>query len=504
MMRLLKSRSVKAVVITAAALVILGGVLAALLLTKPKSKPAAEGLNSVGIEDPSVYITDRSADEVVSIKVENSDGTYTFTRQTRAVNSVNESGEPIKINEFFWTSGELYGVPQNDRAVRNFITDLASLPEKTAVENNAEDFSKYGLADPSATALICFDDGTSVEMLFGMVNPVDEAGVYFALGGSRDVRLVNCYSVSEVFSDIRQFARLLVVDSTTPPETLTITRPDLEAPLELKMTPASGEGSADTFRFTSPLSAEISAKKGREVFYGVCGLTMETCEFLEQTDELVEQCGLSEPRAVVKFGVGGEEYELLIGNEIRKKLSNEDDTSRPPVEAVTGYYAAVRGVPGIYALARENAPWLGATVGGLISHKPLSPYIFSVSSVEVKLTDGSMFTFKNENETFTYNGASLDQERFREFFNMLTAKLDGEELTGELGAEPLAEITFRYKTDEYGTDSDTLSFYELDERRCAVVLNGTPLFAAKKVHTEQIAEWTAALMGEANPNSQIL
>lgn len=492
-------RTAKAVVISAAALVLLGGILAALLLTKPKPKPAAV-LTSIGTEDPSAYITDRRADEVYSITVENAEGAFTFTRQTRLINSVNESGEPVKINEFFWTSEQLKGVPQSDRVVRNFITDLASLPEKSAVENDAEDLFKYGLSEPTATVELRFDDGTSVEMLFGITNPVDEASVYFALGGSRDVKLVNYYAVSEVFSDVRQFAKLLVVDSTTPSETLTITRPDLEAPLELEMTPAISEDSAETFRFTAPISAEITAAKGREVFYGVSGLTMESCEFLEQTDELLEECGLSEPRAVVKFSDGGKERELLIGNEIRQKLATEDGTSRPPVETVTGYYAAVSGVPGIYALDREKAPWLNSTFGGLVSRKPLSPYIFSVGSVEVKLKNAA-FTFQNENETFTYNGNTLEYERFRELFNLLTAELDGDELSGEIGEELLAEITFNYKTDEYGISSDTLSFRELDERRCAVVLNGTPLFAASKLHIEQIAEKISELIGGANPNS---
>lgn len=502
MMRTMKSRSVKAVVITAAVLVILGGVLAALLLTKPKPKPASGDPNSDVSKSSSAFITDKSADKVLSITVENSEGTYTFTRQKRTINTENESGEPIKYDEFFWTSEELKGVPQSDSSVRNFLADIASLPEQRSVEDNAEDLYKYGLENPAASAVLRFDDGTTAEMRFGIRNPADDSGVYFTLNGSRDVKLVNYYAISEVFSDIRQFARLSVTDSTAPPETLTITRPELDAPLELKMTAASGEDSTDAFRFTSPIAAELDAKKGRELFYGACGLTMDACEFLEQTDENMERCGLTEPRAVVAFSFGGTEYELLIGNEIRRTLTS-DDESRLAAETITGYYAVMKGVPGIYSLARENAPWVSATVGSLISQKPLSPYIFSVSSVEVTLADGS-YTFKNENEQFTYNGSLLPYENFRELFNTLTGELDGEAFAGEISREPIAEVTFNYKTDEYGTDSDTLSFYELDERRCAVVLNGTPLFAVTKVFTERVAEQVAALTGEADPNRQNL
>lgn len=497
-------RTVKAVIITAAALVILGGVLAALLLTKPKPKPASGDPISAVSESPSAYITDRSADEVTSIKIGNDSGSYTFTRQKRVINSVNESGEPIKYDEFYWTSEELKGVPQSDSAVRNFIIDIASLPEKSAVEDNAEDLEKYGLEKPAAVAVLRFDDGTTAEMRFGIRNPADDSGVYFTLNDSRDVKLVNYYAVAEVFSDVKQFSRLTLTDSydsSQPLQKLTITRPDLDFPLEIQQIAGSGEsgeGSTNTHRFVAPITAEIDAKKGRDVCYGIYGLTMEACEFLEQTDENMEQCGLSEPRAVVAFSFGGIDHELLIGNEIRQKLTSDDSASRPPAETVTGYYAVVKGVPGIYSLARENAPWLSVTVGDLISRKPLSPYIFSVSSVEITLPDG-LYSFKNENEQFTYNGSPLPYEDFRELFNTLTAELDGEEIKGEISEQLLVEVTFNYKTDEYGTDSDTLSFYELDERRCAVVLNGTPLFAATKVHTERIAEYVAALTGgEAN------
>lgn len=508
MMRILKSRSVKAVVITAAFLVILGGVLAALLLTKPKPKPASGTPSSDVSKSSNAYITDRSADEVTSIKVGNDSGAYTFTRQKRVINSVSESGEPIKYDEFYWTSEELKGVPQSDSAVRNFIIDLASLPEKSAVEDNAEDLEKYGLEKPAASAVLRFDDGTTAEMRFGIRNPADDSGVYFTLNGSRDVKLVNYYAVAEVFSDVKQFTKLTLLtdsyDSSKPLQKLTITRPDIDAPLEIRLISDNGEQSenGNTHRFIAPITAEIDAKKGRDVCYGIYGLTMEACEFLEQTDENMERCGFSDPRATVVFGYGGTEYELLIGNEIRQKLTG-DDASRPSAETVTGYYAVMKGVPGIYFLSRENAPWVSATVGDLISHKPLSPYIFSVSSVEITLPDGS-YTFKNENEQFTYNGSTLDYESFRELFNTLTGELDGEAFTGGISEQLLAEVTFNYKTDEYGTDSDTLSFYELDERRCAVVLNGTPLFVITKVFTKHIAEHVAALTGGADPNSQNL
>lgn len=485
------SKQAKAVIAAGAALVILGGILAVLLLTKPHSNLASDDPASAVTElgGSNAYIVDRSADEVMSVKIENESGAFTFTRQTRVINSVNESGEPIRYDEFYWTSDDLKGVPQSDSSVRNFIADLACLPEKSAVEDNAEDLEKYGLEKPVSIAVLRFDDGTTLEMRFGIINPADDSGVYFTLNDSRDVKLVNYYAISEVFSSVKQFARLALTESGETLQKLTITRPDLDFPLEI----CAAADSDSAYRFISPINAELDPEKGKGICKGLCGLTMDSCEFPEQTNENMERCGLLQPRAVVTFSCGGIERELLIGNEIRQDLTS-DNASRPPVSTVTGYYAAVKGVPGIYSLARENAPWVGVNVGDLVSRKPLSLYIFAVSSVEIRLPDGE-FTFINENETFTYNGSPLPSESFREFFNTLTAEFDGEAFAGEISGKPCAEVTFSYKTDEYGTESDTLSFYELDERRCAVVLDGTPLFAVSKVRAERIAADTAALVG---------
>ena len=264
------SRSEKTVVITAAVLVILGGVLAVLLLTKPK---AAENTDPPSITDDdgsNTYAIDRSADEVTSVTIKNDGGEYTFVRKKHTVTTVDEYGQPTLQDELYWTSDDLKGVLQSDSAVRNFISDLASLPINSAVEDNAEDLEKYGLENPASSAFLKFDDGTSAEMRFGIRNPADDSGVYFTMDGSRNVKLVNYYSVMEAFSDVKQFVRLTLsesYDSSKPLQMLKITRPDLAAPLEIRLISDNVEQSEDanTHRF-------------------ICSLCVHDCPFTSATN----------------------------------------------------------------------------------------------------------------------------------------------------------------------------------------------------------------------------
>lgn len=455
------SKSVKALIIAAAVLLALGAALAVLLLTEPKPTPAEKAPDNGSQTGVNAYIIDRRADEVTRISVEGVEGTFTFTRQTRG-------------GEYYWTSAELKNIAQDDSTVRNFIANLASLPEKRIAEEHADDFEKYGLAPPRAAAELTFEDGTSVKMLFGIQNPVDESSVYFRLDDSDTVHLVNFYAVAGVLSDVRRFAALKLTESYESGnalEVLKITRPDLEAPIEIiRMDERSDEEGVtfNTHRFTSPVTAEVDADRGKAVLGGVYSLTMSTCEFLEQTPENLKKCGFDEPTALVEFTLGKTAYGLTIGG-----------------KTDGGYYAVMNGAAGIYTITDEKAPWASCTVEELISRRPLSPYIYSLDSVEVTVPKGTYkFEIDGENKSFSCGGRELLPDEFRSFYQTLISAVGEELYTGEVSGELIASVTFLCKS---GT-SDTLSYYDGDDRKCVVALNGKALFKVRRVYTDRLAE----------------
>lgn len=500
------TKSVKAVVIASAALLVLGGVLLVLLLTgnKPDEQPVSSSVNSTDV----TYIVQKKADEVTSIRVENGEGVFTFKRQKRVVSSTDSNGTVTSKDEYYWTTDDLKGVAQNDLTVRNFIAGLATLLENSRVEDAPDDFEKYGLAEPQSTAFLEFEDGTDIKMLFGIQNPADSKSIYFKTADSDGVSLVNYYAASVTLSDVRQFAELTVTEALDTEGSnvlrfLKITRPDLAEPIEIRYMSDMDElasnddimvSTFNTHRFTAPVTAEVDLTKGQDVCYKMYGLTMSSCEFLEQSAENLAKCGFDEPRAVVEFRYGGKDYKLTIGGEIREEISGEAAS----VSGLTGYYAMMDGVPGIYALSKDNAPWVNCDVSGLISRRPLSPYIYSTATVDVTAPEGKYtFEIDTENKKFFHNGDALNSENFRTFYQFLISPVGEELYSGEVSGTPMASVTFSYIEryyDIYAAESDTIEYYADDGRKCIVVLNGEPIFRVSAIYVERLSENIDALL----------
>lgn len=513
------TKSVKAVVIAAGALLVLGGVLMVLLLTGPKTAQPSDSDtasgnvtgNSADVTNP--YIVDKRAETVLSVKVKSSEGgSFEFKRQKRIVSETNESGNVTSKDEYYWTSDDLKGVPSNEAMVRNFIDSLAALPQKSLVEENAEDLEKYGLSDPSSVIELTFDDDTSITMYLGIQNPADSSAIYFKTADSNTVRLVNYYSVSAALSDVRQFAKLTMTeaynsDGSNELDSLIVKRPDFEEPVEMRYMFDLAKFAEDddtiistfnTHRFVAPIKAEVDTTKGKDVCYGVYSLSMNACEFLEQSEENMEKCGLDDPQTVVTFKYGGKEYELLIGDAIREEISGAVTSDGGTISAITGYYAVMKGVSGIYSIKKENAPWCTFKVEDLISRRPLSPYIYSVDSVEITIPDGTYkFDIDIENKRFFCDGKELLSESFRSFYQMLIGSVGEEMYSGDVSGKPYASVTFNYNskyTEIYGSQSDTISYYESDDRKCIVELNGSVIFKVRRIYAERLISNVSALL----------
>lgn len=501
------SKTAKTVIIAVAVPLVLAAVVVILLITLPKVNPEIKGSVSFGadnIEEQVVPINIKNADDVSYISVSNENGSFAFTRQKRTTQLDTESGETVNKEEFYWTSDELLDVPQDDSTVRSFVAGLAQLSGVSVVEENAEDLAKYGLESAVATAQADFSDGTSITMLFGIRNPANEQTVYFRLSDSNKVYLVSYYSAANVFSDVRKFAKLTLTDSYSSekknePDYLRITRFDMDSPVEIRyMSVAEGKKRDENFelttfnthRFVAPITAEVDSAgrgngaSGKSLCYGIYGLTMNACESLEKTYEGLKSYGLDKPFAQVYFKYGGKEYRLSLSTE---------DTERKI------YYAVLDGVPGIYSIARDDAPWCTFSIENLLSAQPLSPYVYSVDNVEI-LHGENVYKYEidSENKTFTCNGSLIDSDNFREFYRQLIGEI-GEDVYMKQTSDnqaPEVSVKFTYKdeyTDFYNGESDTLDFFPSDGRKCVVNFNGKTLYKVSDTYVTRLLENVNAL-----------
>lgn len=490
------SKTAKKALIAGAACVVLAIAAVVLLLTAPKKERESSSETSVS-QSQEVQITNKSADNVLAITVKNEHGSFTFNRKTRASSS--EDGTVAA--SYYWTSDELLGVGQSDSAVRSFIGGFASLNANSVVEENADDLEKYGLKSPRATVSVSFDDGTKTELYFGIENPSNTSTVYFREGNR--VMLTYTNGVSGAFKDIKDYANLLITKALGDDEQvdyITITRKDLEEPIEIRYMSELEAARDDenyvvstlnTHRFTSPYNAEINVLKGGTLVGGVCGLTMKECVYLEANAENLASCGLDDPFCTVKFSYGGEERTLLLGNKAKQVVS-ESSSDTPQLYEVTGYYATLVGVPGIFVISTQAAPWYDFNSADYVSARPLSPYIYGCESVEICVS-GKVYTFEinAEGKTASLGGKTLDGENFRKFFEQLAGSIGEEVYTGEVAGEPAVSVKFTYTDDYaklYGAKENTLGFYGESERKNIVTLDGKPIFKVRSVYVERLLE----------------
>ena len=486
----------KKAIIAGAVCAVLAIAVIILLLTAPKK--ASESASESGLSQPqSVAVTEKSADSVLSISVKNEFGSFTFSRKTRATSD----SEGAVAASYYWTSEELLGVGQSDSAVRSFVSGFSSLTAKSVVEENTDALEKYGLKEPRATVSITFDDNTEKTLIFGITNPANTATVYFSDGNK--VMLANESSVSGAFGEIKGFANLLITKALGADEQvdyITITRKDLSEPVEIRYmseleTARSDEKytvtTLNTHRFTSPYTAEINVSKGGRLCGGVCGLTMKECAYLEANEENLAKCGLTDPFCTVKFSYGGEERTLLLGDKA-KQIVSQSTSDTPELYEVTGYYAVLAGVPGIFVVSADAAPWYSFNPADFVSARPLSPYIYGCESVEVTAFGKTYnFVINGEEKTVSLDGKAVDGEKFKKLFEQLIGSVGEEVYTGESAEEPNLTVKFTYTDDYaklYGARENTLGYANAGERKDIVLLDGKPIFKVRAVYAERLSE----------------
>lgn len=498
------SKTTKTVIIAAAVLLVLGAVLMVLMLTKPAEEESSSSESSAEAST-AITVTDHDRDEVASVNVHNSTGEFTFTRSERVVSSTDDDGNVSSSNEYYWTSEEMKGLSPNDTTINAFIKNMAAFDTKSLVEENAQDLEKYGLEDPEASVTVNFDDGSKAELCFGIKNPASSGTVYFRNKDSRDVHLVSNYTVGSAYYSIKDFVSLVMTeayDSSNPLELdyLIIERKNMDEPVEIRYMYDVAEAAEDedaiitTFnshRFITPISAEVDSTKGQTLCYGLYGLSMSSCEYIEQTEENLAATGLDDPFVRITFKFGGKRRVLLLGNEITE-ITETDSADTPSLKTVTGYYAMFEGEGGIYSIAKDSAPWYTFTVQSVMSRRPVSPYIYTVDTVTIKTSD-SEYVFKIEGdatENAIYcNGEEVSAQKFRELYQHLIASVGEELYFDEPQGGLVASVTFKYRdeyVDSYGTDHDTLEYYESDDRKNIIKVNGSVLFKVREIYTERL------------------
>lgn len=507
------SKSTRNTLVGAGVVLALGAVAAILLLTEPKDEGTGETAESSSTVSTSYTLTDRAGTDITLAKITNAEGSFSFMRDTRVVSTTDSEGNVTSSDEFYWTSEEMMGLTPNDSTIKAFMNCLAGLSSKELVEENAQDLAKYGLESPEATAEVTFEDGEQVTLHFGIKNPAATNYVYCRVGDSSDVYLASYYSIGDVYYAVTDFVSLTFTPSynTSDPQELDyfrIERKDLSEPIEIAfMYDVQAATEADdsiitTFnshRLTSPFVAEIDTTKGQTICYGLYGLSASYCVSAAASEELLAETGLDDPYLKLTFKYGGTRYVINFGNEIIT-TTETDDEAMPTLTTVAGYYAQLEGSNAIYAFTVDSVPWYTATLQDMVSRRPVSPYIYNCDSVVIT-TPEREYDFKITGEAgdsvFTLDGEQLNGDKFRQLYQQLISPIGDEIFMEDGDYAPYISVTFNYREafhDFYGTESDTLEFFQSDDRKNIVCVNGKVLFKVRQIYTERMLENIDALL----------
>ena len=267
----------------------------------------------------------------------------------------------------------------------------------------------------------------------------------------------------------------------------------------------------NSHRFTSPIVAEVDSTVGQKVCYGLYGLTASSCVWVEHSDKLLEATGLDDPYCKVTFKYGGKRRVLLLGNEIVTTTETEGEDT-PDLTTVVGYYGMFEGEDPIYTFSTAAIPWYTCTVEETMSRRPVSPYIYTIDTLTITTPEQEyVFTVSGDAEVhkFTYGEQELRDMSFKALYQQLISSIGEELFFSEEEYEPYISVKFSYRDEYhevYGTDSDIIEFYQSDDRKSIVRVNGTVLFKVRQIYTERLLSNIEALLngGEVETNWYLL
>ena len=169
-------------------LLILLTVAAFFLASQPKSQETP--LQSKNSTEQLSKIFDKKMDEISKVIVKNSSGEF-------VVFVKNEQNKPIYYMENLSNKMQV-----SQSIVEAFLLDLTNLMPEKVVEENCEDFGKYGFNEPTATIKVVFTDGTERMVALGAQAPLG-LGSYLRVDGESAVYLLAEVS-TEIFINVKE------------------------------------------------------------------------------------------------------------------------------------------------------------------------------------------------------------------------------------------------------------------------------------------------------------
>lgn len=469
-------KNIRAIVIFSVIAVILAGLLILLTVTAPAEEEKTEEAAPA-----SKLLYDKNPKDISKLTVKNEHGEY----------------EIIRIGEgdgASWTITDIANMPISSAQIGTLIESAGSVTSQKTVAENPEDISIYGFNEPSAVVTAAFSDSANTVRTLTVGNPTpDEIMRYIMVDGDKAVYAVYGSAVKCFLNDRNDVISKVVYTAKTAESAddttnytkinkITINRSDLDYDFVVEYDVRNDDdsiitGNASGYVVTSPVFRDLNPDKSKDFTGNIFGLTASGLGPLNPSEEELAACGIDESAAKVTFEInGGDTVRLVIGKEYINEAGKK-----------AGRYATVNDAPLIYIFDESSLPWLTAKPLDIVTTMITSNYVFTVRSMEITGSGVNMsFTMtgsSNADFAVKLNGAEVDKDKFKTFYQFILRMPSEEIYFEETDAEPTVSINI---TTENG--SDLIEFLPAEGRKAIIRLNGKTVYKCASAYVDRLLD----------------
>lgn len=469
------NRNIKTLIACVAALAVVGGGYAVLVLTDGNDSDKSSSGNASVSEPASVPtpVLEFEKKDIKYISVKNAEGEY------KAV----PSGESSENDEVTLTIEGFEELPLNDTLLSTLLNSSSALSSDSTVEEKPSDISKYGLENPIAEVTVKTASGEKT-LLVGDESPV-EGETYFMEKGGSAVYLAATSSLSVFKNTPEYFISTTLLeepaeDSYPNVNEISISRTDLDYDIVLAYDESTDKedeksGTLATHYMSKPIFAYLDVEKSQDATHGLFGLTAQSVVSAHPSDKEISASGLKEPFCTVIMKTDEPKtYTLKIGNQLESEEGKY-------------YLVMIDGIDVIYAVSSDNLCWAELKPGDITSKMIFGTYVWDIAKLEISVNGEETVSFKgsgsdDSNYIVTKNGNECDIERFRSFYTFLL-KTSAEEFVIDEKPEGDPVITIDLETQD-GKTKQTIEFFKADGKKALISINGVPSFKCRMAYVD--------------------
>ncbi len=445
-------------IIVGAAIVVLGGATAALMLTGNGKDNAGSAVSS----PDSIQLVTKKEEDIVSMTVKNKAGSYTLIPVKKPMAGAASTAPEDMVTVYSVKGLESFDIDtaSTDQVVRNGYS-LSATKNLGAVTN----LEQYGLQDPQAVVKVSFKDGSQYNYKIGNASATDSTAYYMCGENSNNVYIVTLDS--GILQDERHFINKNMLAITNSGKDNDYT--DIKLSGKNFPQPIVTKKESDGFYMSAPIHSGLDDNKVAAVQNALTSLVADSVEAVHPDEAALKKYGLDAPAAVVEFTVNNEKHKVMVG-----------------AKNGSQYYAAFDPTKTVYLVkASDVSAWAETSAFTLRNKLLLLPMIDSLKSIAVeKGTASSAVTVqrtKDEKKStqdkpeYTYKVLSQDnkeldyEKSYKSFFISLISLETLEDANAKPSGTPAYRVTYSY-FDKNSTD--TIEFYRSSDRRYTAVVNG--------------------------------